>query len=44
MYQVLVDSLCIVGTSYPFKFDRDLRHKFADEIFNQQSEELKVIE
>jgi len=40
MYQVLVDSLCIVGVSSPFKFDRDTREKYADEILNQQSDEI----
>ena len=40
MYQVLVDSLCIVGASSPFKFDRDTRRKYADEILNQQSDEI----
>ena len=40
MYQVLVDSLCIVGSGSPFKFDRDTRRKHADEILNQQSNVL----
>ncbi len=41
MYQVLLDSMCIVGASSPFKFDRDTRKRYADEIFNQQSNDLK---
>jgi len=41
MYQVLVDSLCFVGSNSPFKFDRDTRRKYADEILNQQSDEIK---
>lgn len=40
MYQVLVDSLCIVGSGSPFKFDRDTRSQYADEILNQQSDEI----
>lgn len=44
MYQVLIDSLPIVGASSPFKFDSDTRRKYADEIFNQQPTELKAIE
>ena len=44
MYQVLVDSLCIVGASSPFKFDRDTREKYADEILNQQSDEIHETE
>jgi len=40
MYQVLVDSLCIVGSGSPFKFDRDTRSQYADEILNQQSNVL----
>ncbi len=44
LIQVLVDSLCIVGKSSPFKFDQEFRRQLADDIINQQSEELKVIE
>lgn len=40
MYQVLVDSLCIVGASSPFKIDRDTRSQYADEILNQQCDEI----
>jgi len=43
LYQVLIDSLCIVGSGSPFKFDRDTRRKYADEILNQQSDEIKDI-
>ena len=44
MFQVLVDSLAIVGKSSPFKFDKEIRQRYADEIFSQQNEKLKEIE
>lgn len=44
LIQVLVDSIPIVGASSPFNFSQDHRRALADEILNQQSKELKVIE
>ncbi len=44
MYQVLVDSLGIVGSWSPFKFDSETRKQLVNDILNQQSKELKVIE
>ena len=44
LIQVLVDSLCIVGGSSPFKFHQEFRRELADDIINQQSAELKIIE
>ena len=41
MFQVLVDSLSIVGKSSPFKFDKEIRQRYAEEIFSQQNEKLK---
>ena len=43
LIQVLVDSLCIVGGGSPFKFHQEFRRQLADEIINQQSEELKDV-
>jgi hypothetical protein len=41
MYQVLMDSLSIGDGGYgPFKYDRATRKKYAEHIFNQQSDEL----
>lgn len=42
MYQVLLDTMSIVSPD--FKFDRETRKMYANEIFNQQSEEPKEIE
>ena len=42
MYQVLIDSLPIIGGHSPFKFDRETRVRNADQIFNQQSDELII--
>lgn len=44
LFQILTDSLCIVGGSSPFKYSQEHRRQLADEILNQQSQELKVIE
>jgi hypothetical protein len=43
LYQVLMDSLCIVGASTPFKFGQELRIQMADEIYRQQSDKLRDI-
>lgn len=40
MYQVLMDSLPIIGSHSPFKFDQDVRRKYADNIFNQQDDSI----
>lgn len=42
-YEVLTNSLCIIGSGSPLKFDRDTRLRIANEIHNQQSDELKEI-
>lgn len=44
LIQILVDSIPIIGASSPFNFSQEQRRKLADDILNQQSEELKVIE
>jgi hypothetical protein len=44
LMQVLVDSLSIVGGSSPFNICRQTRKELSEQIINQQSEELKVIE
>lgn len=41
MLQVLVDSLCIFGDYYPFKYQQEARRKLADIILAQQSDALK---
>lgn len=43
LFQILVDSLPIVGGGSPFHFDREARQALADEILNQQSKELKNV-
>ncbi len=44
LLQVLIDSICITGGASPFKFSQDFRRQLADDILNQQSKELKVVE
>lgn len=43
LYQVLTDSLCIVGGSSPFKYSSEYRRQLADEILKQQSDELREV-
>ena len=44
LYQVLTDSLVIDdGGSCPFCFNKQTRIKYADEIFNQQSDKLSEV-
>lgn len=42
LFQVLTDSLCVVGGGSPFKYGAEYRRQLADEILRQQSDELKV--
>jgi hypothetical protein len=41
LYQVLLDSLPISGSNSPFTYTQEQRKKIADDILNQQSNELK---
>lgn len=40
LFQVLVDSLPIVGSASPFKHNQEIRGNLAEEILNQQSNRL----
>jgi hypothetical protein len=44
LYQILIDSLPIVGGSSPFKYDRETRERLANAIINQQSDKAKTVE
>lgn len=43
LIQTLHDSLCITGGASPFYYSQEYRRNLADEILQQQSEELKDV-